>query len=227
MKLVRVLSLFALLLCSMLFVRPSHAQSQMVCENSPIPAGWVVTGVNSQTNNPCSPNRQLTIYQLPASVDSVNAVCGNSALPSDWVWVSVYAYSQCAPYQASNIRRANFASGSMCDLSAVPVGYVVTAVFTGNTCAPARQFTLKQIPAGTFTESGVCANSPTPDGWVYTAVLNGGVSCQPFQLGNIARADYANGAMCANSPVPAGYLVVGIQNSTMCGQYKQYLIKKA
>lgn len=227
MKLLKVLLMFALLVFCALHVIPSYAQSQQICGNSPVPSGWVVTGVNSQGNNPCAPNRQLNITQLNALADTMSLVCGNSILPSDWLWVSVYSYSQCAPYQASTIRRANFTSGTMCDLSAVPIGYTVNFVSTSSTCGAVRQFMLNRIPSGIFTVNGVCANSPTPSGWVYTAILNGKADCAPFQYGNIAQADYAKGTMCAYSPVPAGYVVVAIQNSAMCGQYKQYLIKKA
>jgi len=226
MRLLKMLSLAIFLFCGLLAARPGHAQSQKICENSPVPTGWVVTAVNSQLGNPCAPNRQITITQLPASANDMSAVCGDSALPSNWVFVSVYDVSQCAPYQSSNIKRANFVSGSMCDLSPVPPGYVVKDVFPANaTCAPAREFTLAQIPASATSMSGVCANSPLPSGWAYTSFFNS-PSCSPYQAGNMQLVSSASELMCGASAIPAGYSVNAIETTAVCGKYRQYLIRK-
>lgn len=223
MNYVKYLVFFLIISFSIAHSRSAHALN--ACENSPIPAGWVTVSVNSATNNPCAPNRQLTIAPLPTNGASALG-CSNSSLPADWVYSSIVSGSQCAPYKNMSLLHAGyFTDAGMCDMTPVPPGHVVSQVSINNSCAPSHLFQIHRVLATDSSYSAVCDNSSLPSDWAFY-FYNTSNQCAPYKTIGASKYTAASGLMCDLSAVPSTYVITSIMTRNECSPHRTFSIIK-
>ncbi|MFJ8437291.1 hypothetical protein ACIQ9P_38970 [Kitasatospora sp. NPDC094019] len=105
-----------------------------ICSNSPIPAGWVVTG--SYPNNGCAGAGYIYTILDTSNLTKVT-VCSISPIPAGWVITGSYTTNTCAGtgYAYTLLKPTTQTTTAVCSFSPIPAGWVVTNSFNTGTCA--------------------------------------------------------------------------------------------
>ncbi len=116
-----------------------------ICSNSPIPAGWVVTG--SYRNNGCAGAGYIYTILDTSNLTRVT-VCSNSPIPTNWVITGSYTTSTCEGfgYAYTLAKITTQTTTTICSFSPLPAGWVVTGSFSTGTCAGSNiAYTIRKL----------------------------------------------------------------------------------
>ncbi|WP_405005718.1 hypothetical protein [Kitasatospora purpeofusca] len=116
-----------------------------ICSNSPIPAGWVVTG--SYRNNGCAGAGYIYTILDTSNLTNVT-VCSNSPIPTNWVITGSYTTSTCEGfgYAYTLAKITTQTTTTVCSFSPLPAGWVVTGSYSTGTCAGSNiAYTIRKV----------------------------------------------------------------------------------
>lgn len=197
---------------------------ETVCENWPIPTGYVIVGVQDTKSCLGYP----TEFVVRPAADGL-AVCDSSPIPDGFVVASIkkneaatWATCRTPTTYRIGIARSGVA---MCSISSRPSGYVVNRVISSSQCLTYNAYELQPVAEGVIA----CSFSRPPDGYVVT-VGQQTSRCTDGKLKGdywtfVKAYDGAN--VCPYSPTPQGYYVVGtIAKSNCFGASFGYLLRK-
>lgn len=197
---------------------------ETVCENWPIPTGYVIVGVQDTKSCLGYP----TEYVVRQAVEGLS-VCDSSPIPDGFVVANIKkneaaTWATCRTPTTYRIAMAG-PGIAMCSISARPSGYVVNRVTTSSQCLGYNAYVLQPVTEGVVA----CSFSRPPDGYV-VSVGQQTFSCTDGSLKGgywtfVKVYDGAN--VCPYSPTPAGYYVVGTVAKTNCfGASFGYLLRR-
>ncbi|SCL29694.1 hypothetical protein GA0070616_3932 [Micromonospora nigra] len=116
---------------------PAQAASTTMCSTSSVPAGWLVTEVQTNAGAICGP---YLFFRITNDLRNGMYMCSVTQPPAGWVVTEVQrnAGAICGPYLffriTSDLRNGMY----MCSVTQPPAGWVVTEVQTnaGAICGP-------------------------------------------------------------------------------------------
>lgn len=197
---------------------------ETVCENWPIPTGYVIVGVQDTKSCQGYP----TEYVVTPAADGL-AVCDSSPIPDGFVVASIKtnagpAWATCRTPTTYRIATAG-PGVAMCSISSRPSGYVVNRVTASSQCLGNNAYVLQPVVQGVIA----CSFSRPPDGYVVIAGQQTSNCTDGSLKGDywtfVKAYDSVN--VCPYSPTPVGFYVVGTVNKTNCfGASFGYLLRK-
>ena len=200
-----------------LFLFSPKSSAQTVCTNSPIPSGYVITGMVSSSS--CSTTKA---YQLALPYQGI-MVCANSPVPSPYTVTSISSllYTECGSIRKYELKQATN-DLLVCGNSPIPNPYVVTAIDPSMCVGGLHYYRIRQ--PDTFHD--ICAISPLPKPWLVTRINSSSV-CNGQQSYSINQVSYSGFGMCYVTPtanVPNGWVITSSTTTYECaGGQMHYL----
>lgn len=234
-KMTTMKRLLELIVFFLFFSLSSNSQTQTICSDTPVPAGWVTLAFGQ----PCKTVGGITYYNVTIQrIDNLPTgaflrTCGDNNLPIGWVTTDSYGVCSVVggierfDHRIQNI--GDMLPGTtinICDVTPPPAGWIVTAV--GNSCE-SRNFggivyhnrTIQKyqgLPAGSIIQ--LCSGDAIPDGWIITNIGNPcfspyiGIS---YSTTTIEKIDgLPSGSvrqLCGLGPLPEGWIVTKVEGS--------------
>ena len=226
--------------CSSTGTGPSYTIEQFqegnfYCDvaGAPVPTGWVVTQVVSNTS--CPTNVALKLEQLdPVGPNTVCESPSNvSNLPNGYVITTAeidQAFCGIARTKYTVELAPSDGEVIVCDESPIPQNYVVIRTIDPypacDTLASQQKAKVIRPPQGNSFD--ICIGSPIPAGYVITAVKYRSTCGGSPGTNNTYTIELPNAAgettICESSPIPPEYVITQYTTSTACGGEDAYKI---
>lgn len=212
---------------------PRSSGITQICDDSPIPSGYVVTDNKLRATGDCRIRMEI---QKPRASTSITTKCQTPAhpVPPGYVIREIRLNSNCKFNTQTHFREGislpnTSGETSVCQGTAVPPGFAFSSTTSTANCGDAGGFTIGPVSSG---RGQLCAStdSDVPDGYVISEISPTG-SCSGFYKSTVVVAPSSSGATAAcqltlgSYIVPEGFVISSKTTGARCDGAAGYAVE--